>query len=98
MALVLLIGLLLWSVLRPPHRIPDRVFAAACKSNLGTIADAKTRWAQAEHKTTNDTPSWSDLIGPSRYLRSQPECARGGMYSLGRVGEPPHCTLPGHTL
>ena len=96
--LVVLLGFLLWSIWRPRHRIPESVFIAACKHNLRTIADAKTNWAQAEHKTPNDTPSWSDLVGTNRYLESRPECARDGMYSLGRVIEPPQCTVPGHVL
>ena len=72
--------------------------AAMCKNNLKSIAQAKARWAQDQHKTTNDAPTWSDLVGTNHYLESIPHCPRGGVYNIGRVGEQPKCSDSQHSL
>jgi|SRR5439155_22107800 len=72
--------------------------AAMCKNNLIAIGKAKAQWVYDEHKTTNDVPSWSDLVGTNRFFVSVPECRAGGVYTIGRVGEPARCSLPGHGL
>lgn len=77
---------------------PDYIPVHQCQANLKQIDGAKASWAQEHHKTTNDIPVWSDLVGRERYLISQPECSKGGTYSLGRVGEHTRCTVAGHTL
>lgn len=84
------------------HRVatgsPDYIPIHQCQANLKQIDGAKASWAQEHNKTTNDTPAWSDLVGKDRYLISQPACSKGGIYSLGRVGEGARCTVSGHTL
>ena len=77
---------------------PDYIPAHQCQANLKQIDGAKASWAQEHHRTTNDTPAWSDLVGRDRYLISQFACSKGGIYSLGRVGERARCTVAGHTL
>jgi hypothetical protein len=69
-----------------------------CQANLKQIDGAKATWAEEHHKTTNDTPAWSELVGKDHYLVSQPVCSKGGTYSLGRVGERARCTVAGHEL
>ena len=82
-----------------PHTgTPERVFIAACVANLKAIATAKAQWAIDEHKTTNDAPTWPELVGTNRYLAYPLECAKGGTYAIGTVGEPPTCTLTNHKL
>ena len=80
----------------PSHKISEKAFTSACRANLSMIAEAKRLWAQDQHKATNDTLSWLDLVGTNRYLRTQPECPRGGVYTLGSVGELPRCSIPAH--
>lgn len=69
-----------------------------CFLNLSEINWCKTCWASDEHKTTNDTPTWNDL---SDYLQRHgftngiPVCPQGGTYTLGRIGEPPRCSIGG---
>lgn len=82
----------------PRTGTPERVVIAACRLELKHIADAKALWAAEHRKTTNDIPTWADLVGPDRYLTSERECSRGGTYTIGRVGEPPTCSLPKHKL
>lgn len=86
---------LFFSGLRHEHTL---TYAAMCKVNLHAIEVAKANWARDEHKTTNDTPNWSDLVGTNRYLNFYPECPSGGIRALGRVGEPPNCSIHGHPL
>lgn len=87
-----------------------RSAAAACISRLRNIDSAKEQWVLEQHKTTNDVPNWVDL---SPYFSStftnmwftngMPVCPSGGIYTIGRVGVPPTCSLaskwPGqHTM
>ena len=69
-----------------------------CQSNLKQIGGAKTMWAEEHHKTTNDTPTWVDLVGADRYLNGQPTCNGGGTYTIGRFGERARCSIEGHSL
>jgi len=69
----------------------------ACVNNLRQIIAAKEQWAQEQHKNTNDVPAWDDL---KSYVPQRPVCPGGGTYTLGRVNEPPTCSLGGqdHSL
>ena len=64
----------------------------ACVNNLRQIEGAKETWVVDNKNTTNDALTW-DAIRP--YLRRDevPKCPEGGAYTLGRVGEPPKCSL-----
>ena len=70
----------------------------ACISNLKQIEGAKANWALEEHKTTNDTPTARDLFGKDRYIAVEPKCPHGGVYTLGKVGNPPRCSIEGHSI
>ena len=68
----------------------------ACVNNLRQLDRAKEAWRLENHKTSNDYPRWEDLVP---YLREKPVCPEGGTYVLGRVADPPTCSLGGtHTL
>ena len=72
-----------------------------CINNLEEINWAKDQWASEQHKTTNDTPTWNDLIG--HYMKAMPVCQNGGTYTIGRVGELPTCSkgnsaIPPHII
>ena len=69
----------------------------ACISNLRRIEDAKRRWAQENNKTDADTPSEADLR-TAVFHDGLPVCPQGGHYTIGRVGEHPTCSIPGHSL
>lgn len=71
--------------------------ANPCVNQLRMIDGAKEQWVLENDKTTNDTPTWDDIVP---YLKSKPVCPDGGIYTLGRVGEPPTCSIggQGHTL
>ncbi len=68
----------------------------ACVNNMRQIDGAKQQWALVNKKTTNDIPTWSDLAPYlSRNGTNLPVCPGGGVYTLGRLGEPPKCSV-GH--
>ena len=73
---------------------------SACVANLKQIEGAKATWALEANKTPTDTPTDSDLFGPTAYIREKPACPAGGTYVVGTVGEKPRCSVgrPGHTL
>ncbi len=79
-------------------RIPSPPPANWCINHLKQIQGAKMTWAMEEGKSTNDTPTSSDLFGPSRYIAQMPSCGNGGTYTLGKVGDMPQCTIPRHCL
>jgi hypothetical protein len=75
-----------------------------CLCELEQINGAKDAWSIQYHKTTNDTPTWADLqpiVFPGRTNRPLDfRCPKGGTYKIGRVGEPPTCSIGGfgHSL
>jgi hypothetical protein len=80
----------------------SRSSAAPCAARLIVLDGCKQYWAQANNKTTNDTPTWDDLRGylPSEWTNNYwtngiPFCPEGGTYTLGRVGVPPTCSIGG---
>ena len=69
----------------------------ACVNNLRQIVATKEQWTLEHHKSTNDVPSWGEV---QAYLPGKLVCPQGGTYTLGRVGEPPTCSIggPDHSL
>jgi hypothetical protein len=84
------VGGLRWYVLT--HTMPA---AHPCVNNLRVISAAKQQWAFEHNKTAQDTPTWEDLrpYFPAEWTNGRPICPDGGTYTIGRVGEPPKCSL-----
>jgi hypothetical protein len=76
--------------------------AAPCVVNLMVIEGDKQQWAVGNNKTSNDVPTWEDLrpYFPHSWTNGKPVCPEGGFYTLGRVGDPPTCSIggPGHSM
>jgi len=71
-----------------------------CISNLRRIDGAKGQWALENRKQNTDTPTMEDL---KKYMGrgrdgELPACPDGGVYTPGKVGEKPSCSIPGHVL
>lgn len=68
-----------------------------CINNLRQIDGAKNEWA-LENGKPKGTPVTAADIAP--YIRGGvlPKCPAGGTYTIGKVGEPPTCSVPGHAL
>ncbi len=71
----------------------------SCINRLRMIDGSKQQWMLEHQKTTNDVVTWDD-IRPylSREGKAIPACPAGGTYTLGRLSEPPTCSIPGHKL
>lgn len=93
---VLLFGGVVWAVANLiSHR---RVEAKnACVDNLRRLDRAVEKWAIAQGKRTHAPVNLPELLD---YLpgRALPVCPSGGGYTIGRVGETPACSHPGHSL
>jgi prepilin-type N-terminal cleavage/methylation domain-containing protein len=98
MIVVGVIGLL--AVIAIPAFAQSRAHSAqnVCISNLRKIDDAKAQWAMDNRKGWGVRPRDGELFGPTSYIRTKPQCPAGGQYDIGKVKEPPTCTIPGHTL
>ena len=71
-----------------------------CINNLRQIDAAKNEWALEKRKPTG-APITEDDIKPYLKLDANgnlPECPAGGKYTIGKVGEKPTCSIPGHEL
>lgn len=66
----------------------------SCVNNLRQLEGAKEQWVLEFHKNTTDLVTAADL---RPYLRTMLLCPQGGVYTLGRVGELPSCSIPEHT-
>ena len=69
----------------------------ACISNLRQIDGAKNEWA-LENGKANGTPVTAADIAPYIQGGVLPKCPAGGTYTIGKVGEKPTCSIPGHEL
>ena len=70
-----------------------------CVNNLRQISAAKNSWALDNHKSTNNTPTWNDIL-PYLNQSKMLVCPQVGTYTIGQVGSPPTCSIGGreHTL
>lgn len=75
----------------------DAAMTNACINNLRIIDSAKDQWSIVKNRPMGETPREHDLY---EYFRegALPTCPKGGAYTLGPVGEPPTCSVPGHAL
>ena len=69
-----------------------------CIKNLSTLEAAKQLWGVEMGKHNGDVPLLTDLVGPQLYLKVEPVCPAGGVYSLGAIGIEATCTVPSHSL
>jgi hypothetical protein len=59
---------------------------------------AKAIWEEEHPEAGNAVISRSELVGKDKYFAKMPECPEGGIYTIGRVGELPQCSIPMHSL
>ncbi len=95
---VAVIGLLAAMAIPAFARSRSRSAQTLCISNLRRIDDAKAQWAMDASKGLRVRPRDRDLFGPRLYIRIKPQCPAGGLYDLGKVKDPPTCTIAGHAL
>jgi hypothetical protein len=96
------IGYVLFIVFLAAIALPNFIGATttpaqnACVNNLRQLDGAKQQWQLENRKTTNDIPTFADV---APYMKLPFYCPQGGTYIVGRVGEPPRCSIGGrHAL
>jgi competence protein ComGC len=73
---------------------PTRAPTNECVNHLRQIDFAEQTWALEHNKTTNDTPTWSDL---HPYIKTnRMTCPAGGKYALAPIEQGPSCSIPKH--
>jgi hypothetical protein len=104
------IGIAAWIV--TPHFIVISKFFPqpmskqnACVNNLRQIDGAKNEWVLENGKTNGAVCTENDI---KNFIKldvngNLPKCPQGGIYTIGKVGEPPTCSLgtnviPAHVL
>jgi hypothetical protein len=95
----LFVGFLLTAGIPKFIQAREQSMRLACMNNLIQILGAKDQWALDHKITTNDTPTWEDLKpyigrGDGKILK----CPQGGVYTIGKVGEYPTCSITNHSL
>ena len=72
-----------------------------CIRNLGIIRDIKSDWAKSFGITNLDVApetTMTNQFGWKQCLAERPRCPAGGKYFVGRLCDPPRCSISGHTL
>jgi hypothetical protein len=105
---VLILGVGLLAVIAVPNFIREPVTspANACINNLRQIDGAKQQWALESGKTNGDIIVTENDIRPYLGRGAEgriPQCPSGGKYTIGKLKEPPTCSLgtnvnPPHVL
>jgi prepilin-type N-terminal cleavage/methylation domain-containing protein len=99
MIVVAIIGLL--AAIAIPNFIKAREASQknACIANLKQIDGAKNTWALENKKVNSDVALSTELYGATLYIRDEPTCPAGFVYTIGAVSVKPLCSSPsGHTL
>src|ERR1041384_8213637 len=77
-------------------RARDTAQRNACINNLRQIECAKRSWALEQKKSPGDRVAEADITG---FLQPKNlKCPKGGVYTIGPVGEDPTCSIAGHEL
>jgi hypothetical protein len=97
-AIVCALVFLLLAAMAIPSVIPARTVGQkhACIANLLEIQEGKQKWAKENNKPASETPTEKDLYGEKEgegYIRHHYTCPRGGVYTIGTLGQEPTCSL-----
>lgn len=96
MIVVLIIAVLLAIAIPNFMKARDTSRQKACIANLRQIDTAKVQYAM-DAKLAKDAPvAWLNLTPD--YIKSQPACPAGGVYTPGAIDTNPVCTIALHTL
>lgn len=96
MIVVAIIGLLAAIAIPNFVKAREKAQMEACIANLRQIEGATQVWAVDTGAADTATPGWTDLT--PNYIRSQPVCKGGGVYTIGAVSSRPTCNVVNHVL
>ena len=98
MIVVLIIGILMAIAVPNFVKARDSSRKNSCIANLKQVDSAKEQWAMDNKKDAGAAVAFSDLVGSTLYIKSQPSCASGGTYTVNAVGTNPACDKANHVL
>ncbi|MBW8863911.1 MAG: hypothetical protein JF609_03120 [Verrucomicrobia bacterium] len=97
----LLVFIIIPGRIKEPRTSP----ANACINNMREIDAAKNKWMSEHNARTNDVVTLDDIKPylvpygePNGYIKldahgNLPKCPLGGIYTIGKIGESPTCSL-----
>ncbi|HET6452760.1 MAG TPA: prepilin-type N-terminal cleavage/methylation domain-containing protein [Armatimonadota bacterium] len=98
MIVVLIIGILLAIAVPNFVKARETSRAKACVSNLKQIDSAKEQWAMdTKAGDTDPGPLMTAIAGSGLYIKAEPECPSGGVYTIGLIGADPTCSIAATT-
>lgn len=97
MTVVALIGFIIAIAIPTFFRSRELSRKRACQENQQKVDGAKQAWALEARAPRTATPTWTDLVGNTRYLRSSPRCPASGTYTINAIFENPACSLSAQT-
>jgi prepilin-type N-terminal cleavage/methylation domain-containing protein len=99
MIVVAIIGIIVTIAIPGFLRARETSRARSCQENLTKIDGAKEQYALDRNLAHNAAISggWTDLVGGTNYLKSQPTCSAGGTYTMNAIGTAPTCNYVGPT-
>jgi hypothetical protein len=68
--------------------------AIGCAGNLRFLQTTKERWMQDQNADLTNTPTMDDL--QPYFIHGTPKCPEGGAYTIGKISEPPQCSIAAH--
>ena len=98
MIVVLIIGILMAIAVPNFVKARDSSRTNSCIANLKQTDSAKEQWAMDNKKDAGAAVGYTDLVGATLYMKSQPSCPSGGTYTVNAVGTSPTCDKTGHVL
>lgn len=93
MIVVLIIGILLGIAVPNFIRARESGRTRTCTANLKQIDAAKEHYAMDARLTTGAAVAWANLVPD--FIKRQPACPSGGVYTIGNVGTDPTCSIGG---
>ena len=97
-AIVILVAVLVGSalVLRAANQARANAARNACRCSLAAILGAKDQWALENRASVGSQIPQGAL---TNYIKgSLPSCSKGGVFTIGRIGEAAVCSVAGHTM
>lgn len=93
MIVVLIIGILLAIAVPNFVRARETSRARTCVANLKQVDSGKEQYAMENRLAAGAAVAWANLV--PNYLKRQPACPSGGVYTIGNVGTDPTCSIGG---
>jgi hypothetical protein len=79
-----------------PLAVLAHIETAGCLNNLHQLDVAK-HMLEIERKMKSGDPVEPVMLGPYIHGGVVPQCPAGGKYTIGPIGVPPVCSMPGHS-